>query len=387
MAADVTPEQLEAHALAELFPSMTPDEFNALVEDIERHGLIEPIVLFEGQILDGRHRYRACLECGARPRFERFEGSEDEALARSVALNLHRRQLSTAQKAALGVTLKQFEAARAAERMRAGVNQHTPSPMEIFPGGSTGTARDRAGALVSVSGRTIDEAEKIAQAAPDVFEKIRQGQYQKMTDAKRAARLEPELRAKVHARMDEGAAFKEALYEEMGEHDGDINNTPPEVIALARRVMGSIDLDPATNEAAQGAIGATRCYTREDNGLDQPWAGTVWCNPPYSHGLIEQFTDKIVDEWDRPWEDRAVHAMIVLTNASACARWWQRLGIHATRLAFPPARLQFWRAHAEQGSSNERDQSLFYFGPSPDEFDRVMREAGWFVCEPRGERR
>ncbi len=62
-------------------------------------------------------------------------------------------------------------------------------------------------------------------------------------------------------------------------------NTPSWIYERARLIMGSIDLDPATNQEAidQGNV-ATRYFTKEDDGLKQDWGRqvNVFCNPPYS---------------------------------------------------------------------------------------------------------
>lgn len=45
-------------------------------------------------------------------------------------------------------------------------------------------------------------------------------------------------------------------------------------------VLGSIDLDPASEEEANKRVKAVKFYTEEDNGLEQKWSGNVWLNPP-----------------------------------------------------------------------------------------------------------
>jgi hypothetical protein len=61
-----SPASLEFHPHACDFPLMEGKEFKELVADIEKNGLRDPIILFGGQILDGRYRYRACLEAGVK---------------------------------------------------------------------------------------------------------------------------------------------------------------------------------------------------------------------------------------------------------------------------------------------------------------------------------
>lgn len=89
----------EAHELALVFPPMTEPEFAALKEDIREHGQHEPITLYEGKILDGLHRYRACLELDREPRVVRFEGNPRAAAQLVLGLNFHRRHLTTSQRA------------------------------------------------------------------------------------------------------------------------------------------------------------------------------------------------------------------------------------------------------------------------------------------------
>jgi ParB-like chromosome segregation protein Spo0J len=87
---------LESHPLANLFPLLEGSEFEELVADIKANGLVEPIVMFEDKILDGRNRYRACLAAGVEPAFRPFMG--DDPLAYIISLNLRRRHLTAEQK-------------------------------------------------------------------------------------------------------------------------------------------------------------------------------------------------------------------------------------------------------------------------------------------------
>lgn len=76
------------HPLSEVFPLMRESEFLRLVASIRDHGLHQPIHLYEGQILDGRLRYLACLEAGVEPRFEEYV--EDDPRGFLISMNVMR---------------------------------------------------------------------------------------------------------------------------------------------------------------------------------------------------------------------------------------------------------------------------------------------------------
>ena len=87
----------DLHDLCKLFPPMPEDQFNSLIDSIRDHGLLTPIMLHEGKILDGRHRYKTCINLGIEPSFEEYEG--EDALGYVIALNLSRRHLDESQRA------------------------------------------------------------------------------------------------------------------------------------------------------------------------------------------------------------------------------------------------------------------------------------------------
>jgi hypothetical protein len=74
-------------ALAE-FRDMTDEEYGPFKESIREHGLLMEITLYQGMILDGRQRYRACLELGIEPRFREYTGDDPEGYV--LIMNLYR---------------------------------------------------------------------------------------------------------------------------------------------------------------------------------------------------------------------------------------------------------------------------------------------------------
>jgi hypothetical protein len=90
-----------AHPLANMFPMIEGNAFEELKRDIAAQGILEPIRLYQGMILDGRNRYAAAKGCEHQftvDDFVQWEGTPAEAEAWVISTNLHRRQLTTKQK-------------------------------------------------------------------------------------------------------------------------------------------------------------------------------------------------------------------------------------------------------------------------------------------------
>lgn len=166
----------EAHPLAEKVPSMTETEYVDLRESIEANGLREPVMLYEGKILDGRHRAKACDELGIDPETREYEGDDPAEFV--VDANLHRRNLTVSQRAVVAVELRPYFKEKARERMLAGVSAE-PSD-RVIRGSKAAieesrTNRAQAGAMTGVSGPSVDRAQRVKNQAPDLYEKVKDG--------------------------------------------------------------------------------------------------------------------------------------------------------------------------------------------------------------------
>ena len=109
-----TNRDLTRHALSLAFSEATTSDFQELVRSIQERGYDRrhPILLFEGQILDGWHRWKACKDLDVSPTFENFEGTETEARQIVFAENIARRQMSQAQKSMAYLVRNQWLAPR-----------------------------------------------------------------------------------------------------------------------------------------------------------------------------------------------------------------------------------------------------------------------------------
>ena len=139
-------DQLQFHPVSEIFPSMQQAEFEALVADITANGLREPIHVMGDRIIDGRHRYRACVQAGVEPQFVLVaEGTDLNALV--ISLNLRRRHLSESQRAMVAARLETLGQGQRASTAR-DANLHV-------------CTRDEAAQMLAVSPRSVAYAAKV----------------------------------------------------------------------------------------------------------------------------------------------------------------------------------------------------------------------------------
>lgn len=168
------------HRYADFIPVADDKDQQALRASIGQIGLLDPIMLYQGAILDGRHRYKACVVLGVEPTFREFEGDDEAALQFVLAKNIARRQLTTGQKLSLLEKLRPELGrlrAEAAQRNR-WTDQATTGCSEK----GSGYVANQEADLVDLSRETVRQYKKISdyaskdEAMAEVLDQIKSGE-------------------------------------------------------------------------------------------------------------------------------------------------------------------------------------------------------------------
>jgi site-specific DNA-methyltransferase (adenine-specific) len=153
--------------------------------------------------------------------------------------------------------------------------------------------------------------------------------------------------------------------------------TPAEYIEAARKVLGGIDLDPASSEIAQETVRAGEFYTAENEGLSKEWRGRVWLNPPYNAELIGQFVGKLCDHV----QAGDVPAALLLVNNATETKWFQEASSVCRATCFPSGRIRFLNEHGDAEGAPLQGQSILYFGDRPEAFREEFQRFGFCVLK------
>lgn len=233
---------MQFHELANIFPMMNQEEFAQLAADIKANGLRESIWTFEGKIIDGRNRFRACRISGVQPRFREWKG-EEPPIAFVLSQNLVRRHLSSSQKAVIALEVEKVLAEAAKERQVATLRKGTESPLvkeltngsaekplvkELTKGleqsppvgaerkpesptikkeppkpANEKKATQQAAQLTGTNRQYVSDAKKIERERPELIAPIREGKLT-IPEAKAVAALPDELRTGVVEKISNG---------------------------------------------------------------------------------------------------------------------------------------------------------------------------------------
>ena len=147
--------------------------------------------------------------------------------------------------------------------------------------------------------------------------------------------------------------------------------TPVFIIDAARKVMGSIDTDPASSALANETVKAGEYFTKENSGLTQSWKGNVWLNPPYAQPLISEFCKKVKTE------NKNYNQAIILVNNGTETGWFGTLVSVASAICFPKSRIKFIDKAGNPSGAPLQGQAIVYIGESEDKFISIFKEIGW----------
>lgn len=146
--------------------------------------------------------------------------------------------------------------------------------------------------------------------------------------------------------------------------------TPRKYPDGARAVMGDIELDPASCEAANKIIKAQRFYTLADDGLAQPWhARSVWLNPPYCR-LQAKWVARLIYEY----EAGNVQEAIILVPGAIDTGWCQEL-LERFPCCMVKGRINFISPDGKNSGSTF-GSLIAYLGPNIDTFVSVFSRYG-----------
>ena len=214
------------HPVASLFPMIDDESLNALAEDIKKNGQREPIIVAyldeamidEPVVIDGRNRHAACKLAGVEPEFKFVMSLNDRELSPQVIAdwiishNLHRRHLTTSQKAMVGqgylAYLKEEAKKRQIEAVKRGnVSRHSDSPAgrnsaQLEAGDYSSRSAVQAGKLVGVSKDSIRDADFVVQNDPELAQQVRDS---KVTVSAAAKRIRESLNPKPEPTPEEQA--------------------------------------------------------------------------------------------------------------------------------------------------------------------------------------
>jgi phage N-6-adenine-methyltransferase len=371
--------------IVSIFPSMGEAEYADFRADVEANGLLSPITVWRGEVVDGRHRARACSELGIEPRCTELPDAwgQERVVRHIVSLNLHRRHLDTSQRGLVAgrlTTTSRDKGEAVAESNRRRGSQPSASNVALDDADDTPTpvplvTRSDAAGLLNVSEKTVERARTILDAAPELAPAIERGEVTiagALTIVEEAPELVEAVAAGEVTPTEAAGEARERKRAHVAANSGQNEwYTPPVYLDAARAVMGGIDTDPATSEQAQQAVQAATYYTAEMNGLDHAWHGRVWMNPPYAQPLIGQFIDKLAADV----ANGNVTEFLVLVNNATETAWGQSLLATSTSVCFPKGRVRFVAPDGTLGAPLQ-GQMVAYYGPNASAFEREFSQFG-----------
>lgn len=177
----------EPHELCLAFPDMPEIQYQRLVADIRANGLIHEITLYEDKILDGRHRYRACLDAGIEPTFTTYHGADPVAFVTSE--NASRRHLTESQLAYAVSAMAPYEERKARERQKANL-QHVGSSSPVGDN-ENGRTVEKLAQKAGIGERSVSRAIKVRKHGTEEIKHAVESGDMKLNMAEKVVTLNP----------------------------------------------------------------------------------------------------------------------------------------------------------------------------------------------------
>lgn len=361
-----------------LISALATDEYRGLEESILSEGCRDALVLWGDTLIDGHNRYSICKKHDIPFKTIQREFTDRNTAIEWIILNqFGRRNLPAHERARLALRLKPM----IAERAKANQGERTDI-CQKSDRSSVDTKQELA-KVAGVSHDTIAKVERIEEDAPaPVVQASRKGEIS-VNSAYQVTKLEPEQQEEIAQRIEhieeepKETQTPKAIVQEVIKRPHVANNsgnnewyTPAEIIEAARSAMGSIDVDPASNDIAQKVVKAGAYYTAETNGLDKTWTGNVWMNPPYASDLIGKFIDKLIAE-----RKNYTQAIILVNNATE-TEWFNKIISISSAVCFPKSRVKFYMPDGKTGAPLQ-GQAVLYIGENKGKFYSAFACMGW----------
>lgn len=191
----------QPHPAAELFPMMPTDQYEAFKEDIRKNGFQQDIVLYKGQILDGRNRYKAAVELDMLddlPIAEMDDDTDIDPYQWVISRNLHRRHLNESQRALVAAKLAKLQHGgdRKSDEIKVSIDTSIQKAAEQLQVGRATVARAKT-VLANGSQELIEAVERgevaVSKAAAVAKEVPKEKQLQAATEVKLLEKKRKEL--------------------------------------------------------------------------------------------------------------------------------------------------------------------------------------------------
>ncbi len=368
----------------DLIPPLTADERSGLEAAlVASGGARDALVVWNGVLLDGHNRHEICTRLGlsfttTAPKEEIAD--RDAALIWIIRNQLGRRNLGDMVRIELELRLEPLLKEKARQRRLAGVPHICEEGLDRNELTVTGQVAD----AVGVSRRKVEEVKALQRAPAPLLQAARanaitiHAAYEgmkaldKLPEERRAAIVE---RIAADPTLDVAKTINDVRKAVFSSESVEWY-TPAKYVAAARKVLGGIDLDPASNVTANEIVQAAKIFTQADDGLGREWHGRVWMNPPYGDdGKTNTGTwcEKLISEFMA----ERVSSAILLVNAVTDRKWFQQLWDCAA-LCFTDHRIEFYTPSGTP-QSPVSGNVFVYLGEDVDAFKEAFAPFGAVV--------